>query len=363
MISILLPHLRIGGTERVNLDLAYEFARKGHCVEFVLMQADGELLDEAQKRFSVVNLKCYRIRNLPKKLIRYFRKKKPDNIIASLWPLTVIAPCIRFFSNHGCKIIICEHNNLSLQYRNKGMIHSFIMKLSMHVAYRLADSRVGVSNGVVNNIAKLSGLPHKMFEVIYNPIPSQIEPSKKAINSANSLWSCDSGARILTVGNLVSQKNYELLLRAFARINIPNSRLMFVGDGIVKNSLKLLAQKLSIDNRVIFAGYQSDTTPFYKTADLFVLSSDYEGMSLVIVEALSSGTPVVSTNCPSGPAELLENGRFGQLVPVGDEKSLAKAIIIALDSKVDKLSLIKRSEDFLPEIVASKYLKLIKEMA
>ena len=86
-------------------------------------------------------------------------------------------------------------------------------------------------------------------------------------------------------------------------------------------------------------------------------------MSLVIVEALSSGTPVVSTNCPSGPAELLENGRFGQLVPVGDEKSLAKAIIIALDSKVDKLSLIKRSEDFLPEIVASKYLKLIKEMA
>ena len=136
---------------------------------------------------------------------------------------------------------------------------------------------------------------------------------------------------------------------------------MFVGDGKKKDSLLLLAKELGVEDKTIFSGFQVDPTPFYKTADLFVLSSDYEGFGNVIVESLSCGTKVVSTNCPSGPSEILDNGRFGILVPVGDVYSLAEAIKKQLNAKIKSSTLIKRSEDFSIEIATFKYLNLIKE--
>jgi glycosyltransferase involved in cell wall biosynthesis len=109
-------------------------------------------------------------------------------------------------------------------------------------------------------------------------------------------------------------------------------------------------------DRVIIAGFHPDPTPFYKTADLFVLSSDYEGFGNVIVEALACGTPVVSTDCPSGPGEILDSGRYGRLVPVGDAPALAGAMAAALDDTPDRDALIRRSDDFAPDVAARKYL-------
>ena len=122
------------------------------------------------------------------------------------------------------------------------------------------------------------------------------------------------------------QKNHALLLRAFALLERPDARLMLLGNGELEPDLRRLAAELGIADRVIFAGFHPDPTPFYRTADLFVLSSDYEGFGNVIVEALACGTPVVSTDCPSGPAEILADGEFGALVPVGDAQALARAI-------------------------------------
>ena len=138
-----------------------------------------------------------------------------------------------------------------------------------------------------------------------------------------------------------------------------NTQLMILGKGKDETKLRGIAKKLGIVDRVIFAGFQDDPTPFYATADLFVLSSDYEGFGNVIVEALSFGLPVVSTNCPSGPAEILENGRFGRLVPVGNPFKLAQAIDEALDESADCEALKRRANDFIPEIAARKYLELL----
>jgi len=110
---------------------------------------------------------------------------------------------------------------------------------------------------------------------------------------------------------------------------------------------------------VIVAGFHPDPTPFYKTADLFVLSSDYEGFGNVLVEALACGTPVVSTDCPSGPGEILDGGRFGRLVPVGNARAMAEAIDDALDAPADRDALVHRAADFAPEIAARKYLDLL----
>jgi glycosyltransferase involved in cell wall biosynthesis len=154
-------------------------------------------------------------------------------------------------------------------------------------------------------------------------------------------------------------KNHQLLLRAFARLDRPDARLMFVGDGNGREALLSLARELDVAERVIFAGFRSDPTPFYLTADLFVLSSDYEGFGNVIVEAMACGTPVVSTDCPSGPGEILEGGRYGRLVPVGNAPALAHAIKTALEAPVDRDALVRRASDFAPEIAARRYLDLL----
>jgi glycosyltransferase involved in cell wall biosynthesis len=134
---------------------------------------------------------------------------------------------------------------------------------------------------------------------------------------------------------------------------------MLVGTGQGEAGLRAIAGDLGIAGRVIFAGFHPDPTPFYWTADLFVLSSDYEGFGNVIVEALACGTPVVSTDCPSGPAEILEHGKYGSLVPVGDPDALAKAMEAALTAQCDAAILKQRASDFAPAIAAKRYLELL----
>lgn len=359
MISILLPDLRGGGAERVNIDLAHEFACAGHEVEFVLMQARGELLEEARQSFSVVDLATPRARALPFTLARYLRRRRPDALLAAMWPLTVLVPLAVRLSAHRCKVLVSEHNSLSVQYRDWGRAHRVVLRASMAISYRHVNYRVGVSSGVVNDIARLSGLRRDAFDVIHNPVPSRPEPSSKAIRYAEALWSSPKGVRIVTVGSMKAQKNHPLLLRAFAQLDRPEARLMFVGDGAGRDALLSLALELGVADRVILAGFHPDPTPFYKTADLFVLSSDYEGFGNVIVEALACGTPVVSTDCPSGPSEILDCGRFGRLVPVGTTGALAEAMHAALDAPANRDALKHRAADFLPEIAARKYLDLL----
>lgn len=360
LISILLPDLSGGGAERVNVDLAHEFTRAGHEVEFVLMRARGELLEEARADFLVADLDTPRARAVPLALARYLRQRRPDALLAAMWPLTVIAPFALRLSGHRCKVLVSEHGIISAQYRDWGKVHRLMLRFSMNLSYRNVNCRIGVSAGVAADMAALSGMPKEAFEVIHNPIPPRPEPEQAALDVAENLWSGPLGARILTVGTMKAVKNHSLLLRAFARLDQPDARLMFVGDGTGRDALLSLARELGLADRVILAGFHRDPTPFYKTADLFVLSSNYEGFGNVIVEAMACGTPVVSTNCPSGPAEILENGRFGHLVPVGDADALSKAMGAALDEPVDRDVLKGRAADFSPEIAARKYLDLLK---
>lgn len=359
MITILLPDLRGGGAERVMLDLAREFSRRGHQVEFCLMQASGEFLAEAQLEFAVVDLAAARTRILAIPLARYLRRRKPDAVIANMWPLTSAAVIGRALSQHRCRLILVEHNTLSRQYASWGRRHAWSMGASMATTHRFADVVAAVSTGAAEDTARLARLPNSRVEALYNPIPQRPRPGPRAMEIADALWNCPPGDRILTVGSLKDQKNHSLLLRAFARTPGTRSRLMLLGQGENEGILRAVASDLGISDRIIFAGFHRDPSPFYATADLFVLSSDYEGFGNVIVEALACGCPVVSTDCPSGPAEILENGRFGRLVPVGDAEALAVAISEALAAEHDRELLRRRAEDFSPERAADKYLALL----
>ncbi|MDG1389552.1 MAG: glycosyltransferase [Halioglobus sp.] len=359
-IAILLPDLAGGGAERLSIDLAHEFTRAGHDVEFVLMRMDGELLPEAHESFSVVDLGAPRARQLPMALSRYLRDERPDALLVAMWPLTVLAPIGRAISGCRCRLLVSEHNTLSVQYQTRGWVHRISLCLSMAVGYRLADARVGVSAGVVHDMAHLSGMPPGEFHVVHNPITPRPEPSSQSMASVNALWGVETGARILSVGSFKAQKNHPLLLRAFFQLSgRPNARLMLLGGGSGEAELRRIVDELGLAGQVIFAGFHSDPTPFYHTADIFVLSSDYEGFGNVIVEALACGTPVVSTDCPSGPAEILEDGRYGTLVPVGDSLALFGAIESSLSADHDSDLLRNRSEDFTPKIAAQHYLRVL----
>lgn len=359
VISILLPDLRGGGVERIRLVLAHEFAKLGHKVEFVLMRAEGELLPEAQAAFTVVDLACPRARNLPSVLSRYLRRRRPDILLAAMWPLTTVAPLAQKISGHQCKVLVSEHGILSAQYAAWGRLHRLALRSSMAFGYRMADARIGVSRGVAEDMAKLAGIVSGKINVIHNPVPPREQPSGTDLQEAEALWGTQPGGRIVHVGRFKAVKNHPLLLQAFARVTNPEARLMLIGSGQEEADLRALAAELGIADRVIFAGFRPDPTPFYQTADLFVLSSNFEGFGNVIVEALACGTPVVSTDCPSGPAEILENGRYGRLVPVNDPSALAEAIEAALAETPNKAQLQQRAAEFSPAIAARQYLDLM----
>lgn len=358
-IALLLPNLQGGGAERVCVDLAHAFADLGHTVEFVLMSATGEFLPEVQAKFNVVDLGIQKARQAPLALARYLKTQRPAALMAHMWPLTTAAVVARALSGHRGQLLLVEHNTLSRQYGPSGRLHNVLMRSTLAANCRWADQVAAVSEGATQDLAALAGVPVGRVKVLHNPIPQRAMPSSEALAKADAWWNTPPGERILTVGSFKDQKDHPLLLRAFARLARAAAKLMLLGQGENETMLRALALELGIADRVVFPGFHADPSPFYATADLFALSSDHEGLPTVLIEALSFGLPVVSTDCPFGPAEILENGRFGRLVPVGDAQALAQAMDEALAAPVDRAALKRRSLDFAPEIAARNYLDLL----
>jgi glycosyltransferase involved in cell wall biosynthesis len=273
--------------------------------------------------------------------------------------LTVVAPLAAQLSGRRIPVLVVEHNALSQAYSSRGRAHRLALRLSLALGFRTATARAAVSLGAAADAARLAAVAADRVQTLYNPIRSRPVPEAAALDLAEAFWRCPRGRRIITVGSMKEQKNQHMLLRAFHLLDDPAANLLLLGQGGLEPKLRQLAAQLSIADRVTFAGFHPDPTPFYMTADLFVLSSDYEGFGNVIVEALAAGLPVVSTDCPSGPAEILEGGRYGRLTPVGDAGALARAMRGALAAPVDYEALKRRAADFAPEKVARRYLQLL----
>ena len=344
----------------MNLDLAYEFERLGHETVFVLRRPGGELFATANENFETVVLNVDRARDLVLPLVQYLRHSKPEVLLAGMWPLTVIAPIAAKLANRGTRVVISEHGVISSQYASRGRLHHALMRLSVAIGYRLTSACVGVSKGVASDIARLAWLPESAVRVIHNPVRDAGSETLAESMSAEPFWGSQPGKRIVTVGRFKEVKNHALLLRAFAQLlRSTSATLMLVGGGELEGRLRQLAIDLRVAERVVFAGFQENPAPFYASADLFVLTSDREGFGNVIVEAMAQGTPVVSTDCPFGPAEILEGGRWGRLVPVGDEVALAKAMCKVLKAPADESALRRRAADFAPDKIAERYLETL----
>lgn len=355
-VAILLPDLRPGGAEKLHVDLATEWEKIGVKTVFILRKRQGSLLDSLPVSSSIVELKADRVRNVLLPLIKYLKENPPDALLAAMWPLTVIAPIAAKLAGFKGRVIVSEHSPLSIAYARKGRLHNKLMGLTMRLAYRMASARVGVSCGVAEDMAVLSGMARSNVSVINNPaalgIRDQYMPNPYAAQDAIT-------PIILSVGTLKQVKRHDLLIRAFSMLpKTLGARLYILGDGLESDSLKKLVCSLGLEGLVTFAGFVRNTGPWYAHANLFVLSSDYEGFGNVIVEAMEYGLSVVSTDCPVGPREILGNGKFGRLVAPNNAEALASAMLESLEKPSDPAVLKKRALDFSLEFIAEKYVQI-----
>jgi len=357
-IAIVLPDLRGGGAERLHVMMAREWLARGFDVDFVLLRRDGDLLKIVPPNARVVDLEVAHFRDALLPLRAYLRKQQPAVMLAAMWPLTVVALVAARLSGTGVRTLVSDHNTLSLSYRHKGSIHRALLRASMALVYPMADIRIGVSKGVAADLSNLSGIKQDQFRVIYNPAAVSVTVTGGADSPVD--LADVHGPLILTVGTLKDQKNHALLIEAFSRLAAcSDATLCILGEGALRGALEQLVIQQGLQGRVLLPGFRVDTGPWYRRADLFVLSSKYEGFGNVIVEAMEHGVPVVSTDCPSGPREILCDGKYGRLVPVGDAGALAGAMQAALSESPDRDLLRARARDFSVGKIASEYLDVM----
>lgn len=359
-VAILLPDLRPGGAERVCINLANEFVRRGFAVDLVLMQRQGELLPLVNPAVSIVDLASPRVRYAVRPLAGYLKKRKPTALLANMWPLTVIAIAVSRLAGPRIRVVVVEHNYWSVFIRAHKFLHRVAIRLSMRFLMPWADARVGVSAGVATDLELLARLRTGTVHAVFNPVTGlKAQTSTGPEMSTAQAWVNSFGKKVIAIGTLKSQKRFDRLLHAFARLPDRDTVLMILGEGGERKNLETLAQTLSIADRVFMPGFTRNPAYYLHRADLFVLSSDYEGLPTVMVEALEQGTPVVSTDCPSGPREILEDGKYGTLVPVGDIAALARAMEDALNREHDREALRRRAQDFSVDKAADAYLDLL----
>jgi glycosyltransferase involved in cell wall biosynthesis len=216
------------------------------------------------------------------------------------------------------------------------------------------------------DMAALTKLPLEKISVIYNGVVTPDFEAKVAMQAVHPWFDGEASSPpvFVAIGRLVEQKDFPTLLRAFAKVAARRpARLMILGEGRLRSALMDLAAELGIVDRFYLAGFQPNPLPFMREAAAVVLSSRYEGFAIVLAEALACGAKVVSTDCPEGPAEILDGGAYGMLVPVGDDAALADAMLNTLDARVDRERLKQRGRDFSMEACGRHYLDLFRRAA
>jgi glycosyltransferase involved in cell wall biosynthesis len=355
-LAILLPSLLpFGGAERVVIANAEWFLSQGYAVDLVFLDEPADVSAAVPAGCRVFNLDVKRARWAIGPLARYLKRERVDVVHANIWPLTSIAVVAHRLARSSARLCLADHNPLSVQYGGGSLAKRWALRASLALTYPLASARIAVSGGVADDVARLAFMPRGKFQVVHNPVgllPAPPGPD----SSVEAAWGGWAGKRLLTVGRLKKQKNHALLIRALKIVRRSiDARLMILGTGECEEETRALIAAEGLAADVLMPGHVDNPVPFYAASDLFVLSSDYEGFGNVLVEALACGLPVVSTDCPSGPAEILEDGRYGSLVPVGDADALARAILDALAATHDREALKRRAADFAPEVVNRKY--------
>ncbi|MCB0089587.1 MAG: glycosyltransferase [Caldilineaceae bacterium] len=355
-IAFFLPDLIGAGAQRVMLNLAKGVAARGYAVDMVLAKAHGSYMGEVPDTIRIVDLGAPRLIASVPALTRYMRKERPRAILSGLANANIVALWAKKMAGISSRLVVTEHNTLSVDTQNAlNWRARQIPRLIKHF-YHWADGIVAVSHGVADDLAQSTSIPRQKIQAIYNPVILPDMAVKAAASVEHPWFGAGKPPVLLGVGRLTMQKNFPLLIQAFAKVrqNRP-VRLLILGEGEDRPQLEELVRTLGIQEDVCLPGFADNPYAYMANAGLFVLSSSWEGLPTVLIEAIYCGAPVVATDCPSGPQEILASGQYGALTPVNDVDALSHTIEAALDGKTPRPSP-QSWQPFEIETVVSQYL-------
>ncbi|MGH6896877.1 MAG: glycosyltransferase [Geminicoccaceae bacterium] len=400
-ISVFVATLAGGGLERTMVAIADGLARRGHRVELLVCRRKGSLADQVPAAVRVSELRpapMWRARwwavradaagtlqllrpflltpkpphslaQLPA-LADHLRSERPDVLLSAMPQENLIAIQARALAGVPTRVVLTEHNTLSRRVAIARRANYRHLSPLIARQYPRAEAIVAVSRGVADDLALQAGLPRQRISVIYNPVVPHDVPARTNAPVPHPWLHLGEPPVVLAVGNLAPQKDFPTLIRAFAGLRRARSaRLVILGgatDAVAmrkrRAELERLAAELGVAEDVDLPGYVENPYPWMAHAAVFVLSSTYEGFGNVLPEAMACGCPVVSTDCPSGPAEILAGGRFGRLVPVGGAQTLAEAIAATLDDPLAPEVLRQRASLFSVDRAIDQYEQLVVEL-
>jgi glycosyltransferase involved in cell wall biosynthesis len=358
-IAFFLPNLYGGGAERVSVNLLKGMVNHENLVlDLVLGIAEGSFLDQVPKQVNVVNLQSPRVATAILPLVKYLKTVKPDALLSHLGHANVIALVANKLAGSKTRLAVVEHNTLSVSDAT-----SFRAKITpwfMKQFYPDADVIIGVSQGVSQDLETQLGFTPGSVMTIYNPVINQ-ELLSKANTPVDHPWLQPGKAPVfLAVGRLTAQKDFASLIQAFALVRKQkDARLIILGEGELRGELEALAHSLGVEDDIELPGFAENPYGYMNQATVFTLSSRYEGLPTALIEAMACGCSVVSTDCPSGPQEILAGGKYGELVPIQNSQALSEAMLKVLANPTSRDILQQRAKIFATEQIVPQYLEAL----
>lgn len=353
-VSFFLPSLNGGGAERVTVNLINSLVNLDIDVHLVLVKKQGVFLQDVSDKVKIIDLRSKRAIFSIIPLLSYLNKESPDYLISSLNYLNVVALLAKKFSKVKTKFYITEHSTLSQRFGNlKGT--GKLIPILMKNLYNDADRIICVSKGIRADLISTLKLNNPNISVIYNPVNfEKIEELKT--QKIEHIFFCDESPVIIGVGRLIPEKNFELLINAFLEVRqYKICKLIILGSGPLEEKLKNIIQNSEYSNDIALVGFQKNPYAWMYQSDIFILSSLTEGLPTVLIEAMSVGCKVISTDCPSGPNEILYNLEEC-LVINNDIEQLSKSLLLNLEKRDNLEYDLKRFEY---RSVISEYRKIL----
>lgn len=326
-VALYMQSFAGGGAERVMINLASGLAARGLRVDLLVVRAEGPYASLIMPGVRLVDLRCKRsLTSLPK-LVRYLRQEKPDALLSAMGASNLTALWARAAARYQGRLVISVHTNLSAHYQHEAGLAGRILPALYRRFYPHADEVIAVSEDVADDLKQTFRLSPDRIRMIYNPVVSPALFLSAEEPLEHPWFGPGQPPVALSVGRLCEQKDFPTLIRAFAKVRarIP-ARLLILGDGPNRAQLEAVVAELGLTESVSLLGFVPNPYAYMARAAAYVLSSRWEGLPTVLIEALACGLPIVSTDCPSGPREILQGGRYGSLVPVGDVEALAVAL-------------------------------------
>ena len=357
-VCFFLETLNFGGVQRVILNLADEFVKKEIDVDLFVSSLTGPYMSRITHQVRVFP-GSNRVRNiLP--FFRYLQSQKPDVLITSHIHISIMSIILCKLVRIPITIVVTVHVHCTRANQSNNFFRALIVRMLARISYPLADSVVAVSESVANDLSRFIDFPQDRIDVINNAAVTQRVFAEANERLSHPWFETNTIPIILGSGRLTEQKDFHTLIRAFAIVRASiNAKLMILGEGEERSSLEDLIYQLNLKEDIELRGYVENPFSYMARASLFVLSSLWEGSPTVLIEALALGIPVVATDCPGGSKEILENGKYGTLVPVGNSERIAKAILEVLHKKTDKAMIKRRGMEYSAQRSAEQYLQLL----